>query len=316
MSDDISPEDRAAVARFADDLRALADLTGRQRSWRRVRLMVDRGELSAAEVESVCSCPHPHCVAHGEMPPPVVDKAVSDRALRLGLIETLRRWVNDATATEAVDQGLLTLLGAHAAHGGDTETADEVLARVRAAAQSWDQAAGRSRNTEASSRLLAAGAELADAAEALARRSGSLSDDERDELNELREKVASLRAGVLKADRDELVQRITAVGSAEWRNGHWLAEREQRARAAGRADATAENARQLDEARRLVKTGFAMLHPEVPEWLIDLETTLAADRTTRPLTVADPEYWDRPGATPTVTPRPPSSSDDDAEENR
>ena len=42
---------------------------------------------------------------------------------------------------------------------------------------------------------------------------------------ELREKVAYLRAGCVNADRDELVQRITAVGSAEWKAGDWLGER-------------------------------------------------------------------------------------------
>ena len=54
--------------------------------------------------------------------------------------------------------------------------------------------------------------------------------DERTELAELREKVAYLRAGVLNLDRDSLVQAITAVGSSEWRNGHWLSEHDQQVR--------------------------------------------------------------------------------------
>lgn len=47
--------------------------------------------------------------------------------------------------------------------------------------------------------------------------------DPRDvELEELREKIAYLRQGCMDATRDELITRITAVGSAEWAAGHFL----------------------------------------------------------------------------------------------
>lgn len=43
-------------------------------------------------------------------------------------------------------------------------------------------------------------------------------------VDELSEKVASLAAGCVNASREELVQRITAIGPVEWRNGVWLSK--------------------------------------------------------------------------------------------
>lgn len=42
------------------------------------------------------------------------------------------------------------------------------------------------------------------------------------ELQELREKVASLQVGCYDLTREELIERITAVGPEEWKSGYWL----------------------------------------------------------------------------------------------
>ena len=44
-------------------------------------------------------------------------------------------------------------------------------------------------------------------------------------LDEAEEKLAYLAAGCLKMTRDELIQKITEIGSARWKAGSWLAER-------------------------------------------------------------------------------------------
>lgn len=41
-------------------------------------------------------------------------------------------------------------------------------------------------------------------------------------LDEAEEKLASLETGCMKLTREELIQRITAVGPARWKAGHWL----------------------------------------------------------------------------------------------
>jgi hypothetical protein len=45
------------------------------------------------------------------------------------------------------------------------------------------------------------------------------------ERDELREKIAYLRAGILDLEPAAIIERVTAVGSAEWQAGAWLAER-------------------------------------------------------------------------------------------
>lgn len=42
------------------------------------------------------------------------------------------------------------------------------------------------------------------------------------ERDQVAEQIAYLRTGAAHLGRDELIQRITAVGPAEWRAGHWL----------------------------------------------------------------------------------------------
>jgi hypothetical protein len=44
-------------------------------------------------------------------------------------------------------------------------------------------------------------------------------------LDEAEEKLAYLSAGCLNMTRDELIRKITEVGSARWRYGQWLSER-------------------------------------------------------------------------------------------
>lgn len=46
--------------------------------------------------------------------------------------------------------------------------------------------------------------------------------DLRAERDEIAEKLASISTGCLDLDRDQLIRRITAVGSAEWKAGNWL----------------------------------------------------------------------------------------------
>lgn len=60
------------------------------------------------------------------------------------------------------------------------------------------------------------------------------------ELAELREKVAFLRRGAGRISHEELVQKITAVGAAEWKAGDWLS-------------------RQLDEQRQRIRAEHAAL---------------------------------------------------------
>lgn len=45
---------------------------------------------------------------------------------------------------------------------------------------------------------------------------------ERSRSDEIMEKITYLRAGCLNMSADELVQKITAVGSAEWKMGHYV----------------------------------------------------------------------------------------------
>jgi len=44
-------------------------------------------------------------------------------------------------------------------------------------------------------------------------------------LDEAEEKIAFLGAGCLNLTREELIQRITAVGPERWKAGHWLNQR-------------------------------------------------------------------------------------------
>ena len=45
---------------------------------------------------------------------------------------------------------------------------------------------------------------------------------ERERTDEVMEKIAYLRDGCLNMSEDELIQKITAVGSAEWKMGHYV----------------------------------------------------------------------------------------------
>lgn len=46
-------------------------------------------------------------------------------------------------------------------------------------------------------------------------------------LSEIMEKLSFLRQGCLNLDRDELIQRISAVDAQEWKAGHWLTQQKQ-----------------------------------------------------------------------------------------
>lgn len=80
---------------------------------------------------------------------------------------------------------------------------------------------------------------------------------ERERTDEVMEKIAYLRAGCLNMSADELVQKITAVGSAEWKMGHYvnpLLEKErERTLQAQRQKDRAEDA--LIEVREVLLSG-------------------------------------------------------------
>lgn len=80
---------------------------------------------------------------------------------------------------------------------------------------------------------------------------------ERSRSDEVMEKITYLRAGCLNMSADELVQKITAVGSAEWKMGHYvnpLLEKErERTLQAQRQKDRAEDA--LIEVREVLLSG-------------------------------------------------------------
>ena len=95
-------------------------------------------------------------------------------------------------------------------------------------------------------------------------------------LDEAEEKITFLEAGCMNLTRDELIQRITAVGPARWKAGVYWQERDDKQHAAGMQT-------ERDHAAYLLERRSAMEAPNAAEALRFMASVIRENRTLPPI---------------------------------